>query len=125
MTTEAGKWCLTGGYMDRDETIAEGAAREVLEESGWKIRDLTLLTIRDDPQRPKDKDRQNIVFVLFGQADTEVGAPDDESEEVRWFDLTDLPPRDQMAFDHADSIELYLSYKAEDLTLPVFTTTVA
>jgi 8-oxo-dGTP pyrophosphatase MutT (NUDIX family) len=32
---EGGKWCLPGGYMDRDESLDEAAGREVYEETGW------------------------------------------------------------------------------------------
>src|SRR5436305_1720375 len=51
---EGGKWGLTGGFMDRNETLKQAGEREVMEESGWKIRNLTLLTLRDNPDRPKE-----------------------------------------------------------------------
>lgn len=116
--SEGGKWGLTGGYMERDETLAEGAAREVYEESGWTLRDLTLLTIKDNPNRPKE-DRQNISMTYFAQAVEQTGQPDWESDEIRWWPLDQLPPRDQIAFDHADSIDLYKKYLAENLPLPI------
>lgn len=123
--SEAGKWCLTGGYLDRDETIAEGAAREVMEESGWQMSDLTFLTIRDNPGRLRDNNRQNITFVLFATATEQTGEADDESVERRWFSFDDLPPRDQIAFDHADNIDLYRRYLQDSLRLPVLTTSAA
>jgi ADP-ribose pyrophosphatase YjhB (NUDIX family) len=43
---EGGKWGLTGGYMELNETIVEAAKREVYEESGWEIKDLTLIAIK-------------------------------------------------------------------------------
>ncbi len=30
---EGGKYCLPGGFLDRDETMAQGVAREVREET--------------------------------------------------------------------------------------------
>ncbi|HEX4774200.1 MAG TPA: NUDIX hydrolase [Candidatus Saccharimonadales bacterium] len=116
--SEGGKWGLTGGYMERDETLAEGATREVYEESGWTLRGLTLLTINDNPNRPKE-DRQNISMIYFAQAVEQTGEPDWESDEIRWFPLDKLPARDQIAFDHADSIDLYKKYLAENLSLPI------
>ena len=56
-----GCWCLPCGYLDYDETIAEGAAREVFEETGLKInpKQLELFFINDNP---KDDKRQNVTF---------------------------------------------------------------
>jgi ADP-ribose pyrophosphatase YjhB (NUDIX family) len=36
---------LPGGFLDRDETLAEGILRELREETGWKGRVLSLLRI--------------------------------------------------------------------------------
>lgn len=117
---EGGKWGIIGGYIDRDETIAQAAAREVYEETGWEIKDLTLLTVIDNPARGGE-DRQNISFLFFCQGVRQTGQPDDESDEIRWYPLNQLPPRDQIAFDHADSVDLYRRYLAERLTLPILT----
>ncbi|HSX45708.1 MAG TPA: NUDIX hydrolase [Candidatus Saccharimonadia bacterium] len=115
---EGGKWGIVGGFVDRDETVAEAAAREVFEETGWKIKDLTLLTYIDNPNRPNE-DRQNISFVFFCEAVEQTGQPDWESDEVRWYPLNELPARAKTAFDHIDSIDLYKKYLAENLALPI------
>jgi 8-oxo-dGTP diphosphatase len=115
---EAGKWCLPGGYMDRDETIAQGITREVMEETGWEVRDLQLLRVNDNPDRPHE-DRQNIDFVYVGVAGKKTGEKDWESSEVRWFPLDKLPPAGEIAFDHGSNIELYKKYLKEPFTLPV------
>jgi ADP-ribose pyrophosphatase YjhB (NUDIX family) len=116
--TDGGKWGIIGGYAERDETVAEAAAREIQEETGWTIKDLTMMTIIDDPDRPSE-DRQNISFVYFCKVVEKVGEPDWESDEVRWYSLDELPPREQIAFDHADDIELYKRCIKENLTLPI------
>jgi len=33
--SEGGKWGLPGGFLDRDETLAQGTLRELREETGW------------------------------------------------------------------------------------------
>ncbi len=114
---EGGKWGVVGGYMERDETVAEAAAREVMEETGWEIKDLTLFRIVDVPFRASD-DRQNIAFVYFCTATQKVGEPDWESDEQKWFTFDDLPPKEQIAFDHADHIDLYQNYLKENFALP-------
>lgn len=115
---ESGKWGLPGGFMDRDETIAEAAAREVMEETGWKVKQLTLFRINDRPNRPHE-DRQNIEFVHFATASRRTGQADGESSEQKWFDLDNLPEANEIAFDHLDSIELYKKYLKQPFKLPI------
>ena len=59
--SEGGKWGLVGGFIDRNETIKQAAAREVFEETGWRIENLKLLRLKDWPDRLHE-DRQNISF---------------------------------------------------------------
>lgn len=115
---EAGKWSLLGGYANRDETTVETGVREAQEESGWVIDNLRLLRINDNPNRPHE-DRQNIDFIYVADAVEKTGVSDWESEEVQWFSLDDLPPKEQIAFDHFDSIKLYKQYLVSAFSLPV------
>jgi 8-oxo-dGTP diphosphatase len=115
---EGGKWGLPGGFLDRDETIQDGGRREVLEETGWEIGDMQLLRINDNPARPRE-DRQNVEFVYMADGTKQVGEPDDESSEVRWFDLDGLPERDMIAFDHGDTIDILKRHLSAPLQLPV------
>lgn len=114
---EANKWGLVGGFVDRDETIEDAVAREALEETGWKVTDITLLRINDSPQRPHE-DRQNVAFVYFCKATKKVGEGDWESDEQQWFDLADLPAREVIAFDHFDNLQLYRRYVKQPFALP-------
>jgi len=114
---EAGKWCLLGGYANRDETTEETGVRESMEESGWVVNNLRLLRINDDPNRPHE-DRQNIDFIYIADAVEKTGEPDWESAELQWFSLDALPPSDEIAFDHEDSIQLYKKYLAKEFPLP-------
>lgn len=116
--SEGGKWDLAGGFMDHDETILEAAKREAREESGWEIDDLVLLRINDQPNRPHE-DRQNVDFIFTAKAVKQVGDPDDESSEQRWFALDELPPDDEIAFDHDEAIALYKKWLKVKFALPV------
>lgn len=89
---EGGKWGLVGGFVERNETVKEAAVREILEETGYKVEDITLLRIIDTPDRPAE-DRQNISFVNFCTAAEKVGTADNESEKQEWFELSALPPQ--------------------------------
>jgi len=103
---EGGKWALCGGYVERDETLRGALAREVLEESGYKIKNIKLLTVRDNPDRPHE-DRQNISFVFSCEVAEKIGEPDEEVSALRWFELSQLPEDNQIAFDHKDNLELF------------------
>ncbi|MGI8419400.1 MAG: NUDIX hydrolase [Candidatus Levyibacteriota bacterium] len=116
---EGGKWGLVGGYVERTENLQEAAEREIFEETGYKIRDLTLLTIRHNADRPHE-DRQNISFVFFCKALEKEGTADGESDERRWFGFDELPSEENLAFDHPLNIKLYLQYRKENFPLPVF-----
>ncbi len=115
---EAGKWGPLGGFMDRDETTEQAAVREVFEESGWNIRNLRLLRINDDPNRPNE-DRQNVDFTFIAEAVEQSGKKDWENDEIQWFRLDALPPDAQIAFDHAENIALYRRWLDEHFSVPV------
>lgn len=119
LSLEPGKWTLPGGFVDRDETVADAATREVLEETGYQITNLTLLRINSNPHRAHDAERQNIDFVFFADGREQTGQPDWESSEIQWFPLDKLPPKEQIAFDHYDNLQLYTKYKKKHFILPI------
>lgn len=103
---EGGKWALVGGYVERDETLTQAVEREVFEETGWKIKEIKLLRIVDSPNR-RNEDRQNISFVYTCLALEKKGKADWESDRQQWFPIHSLPPDEQIAFDHLDSVVYY------------------
>jgi ADP-ribose pyrophosphatase YjhB (NUDIX family) len=115
---EAGKWGLLGGFVDRDETLQEAVKREVMEESGYQVQNIKLLTIRDNPERPHD-DRQNIYFVFLSEATDKITNHDWEIEDLQWFAFDEIPEKEKIAFDHSENIDLYLRVLDEKLDLPV------
>lgn len=115
---EFGKWGLLGGFLGRDENLIQALKREVLEESGWEIDNLQLLRINDNPQRPQE-DRQNVDVIFIAQAIKQVKTSDEEVKELKWFGLDQLPPKEQIAFDHGEALDLYLKSCREKLKLPI------
>lgn len=107
---EGGKWCLPGGFLNRDETLEEGIVREIREETGWLTEVVKLLRFNSDPNRPHE-DRQNVAFDYLLRPVKIVGTPDQESSKVEWVKIDNLLPFDQFAFDHGESIRLYLEGK--------------
>ena len=106
--SEAGKWGLPGGFLDRDERLAEGVLRELREETGFTGEVRTLLRINSRPDRPHE-DRQNVAFDFVIAPGARVGEPDEESDAVEWVPIDRLPPLDELAFDHGETIARYLA----------------
>ncbi len=115
---ETGKWSLPSGFLDRDETAAQGILRELLEETGWEGEVISLFRINTSPNRPHE-DRQNVVFEFLVRPIAKVGEPDHESSKVEWIPIDKLNPLNEFAFDHGESIGLYLKYREHPFTLPL------
>lgn len=119
MKNNPGKWALPGGYLNRDERITDGVLREMFEETGYEGKIVNLFRIIDDPNRAQE-DTQNVDFVFLVEATSKTGKEDDESSQVKWFKFDELPKPEEFAFDHYESIELYLRYFNQPLNLPIF-----
>jgi 8-oxo-dGTP diphosphatase len=108
--SEGGKWGVPGGYLDRDENLIQGVEREVFEETGYRVTNVKLFTVLDNPKRRNDE-KQNIGFVFICDAEEKEGEADKESTEQKWFDFDNLPDQEEIAFDHLQIIETYLKNK--------------
>lgn len=86
-----GLWTFPGGFVDRGETVPAAAAREVLEESGIKVRIEGLLGVYSYPGRPI------VVVVYTARALTTEFSPDDETLECAWLRAEEIP-WEQLAF---------------------------
>lgn len=114
---ESGKWSLPAGFLDRDETVEEGVLRELREETGWQGKIISLFRINSRPDRPHE-DRQNVSFDFLIKPIKIVGKPDLESSKVEWIPIEKLLPFDQFAFDHGESIKMYLEYRKKKFIIP-------
>lgn len=103
---EKGAWALVAGYLSWDETIEEAMKRELKEEMGLEVENLSLVAVYSDPARDKDG-RQNIAVVFSGEVAGELVIDSREVKEVAWFDLHELP--EMIAFDHRQMINEYAS----------------
>jgi 8-oxo-dGTP diphosphatase len=115
---EAGKWGLPAGFMDRNETAAQCCLRELKEETGWDGEILSLFRINSNPVRPHE-DRQNVAIEFIVKPLQKTGEPDNESTAIEWIPFEKLLPFDQFAFDHGESLRLYLEYKKTPFSLPL------
>jgi ADP-ribose pyrophosphatase YjhB (NUDIX family) len=118
---EGGKWATPGGYMDRDETIEQCAARELTEETGHVGSNFRLLYIDSRPERPSGG-RQNVTIVFVADVGPQIGTPDHESTDMQWFtfgEVEKLAEQGEVAFWHDQYVTAYVRARRESLPLPL------
>src|SRR5687768_15641029 len=84
--SDNGRWCLPGGRMEAGESASEACAREVLEETGLRVRVTRLIGIYTSPDfviEYADGNRFQIVAMSF-EADV-IGGTLTTSEETTEF----------------------------------------
>lgn len=83
-----GYWTLPAGFMEEDETTAEAAARETLEEADARVEMLDLHTVLSLPHASQ-------VYMMYRARLSEPRyGPTHESLEVRLFDEASIPWND-------------------------------
>jgi ADP-ribose pyrophosphatase YjhB (NUDIX family) len=80
------RWRLPGGFLERDETIAECFQRELREELGAEAVVEGILDVTAGYRYPR------VEVVLRARLATPIGALSEEVLEARYFALGDLPP---------------------------------
>jgi len=96
------KWVFPGGFVDRGETVIEGAVRETKEEANVDVEVQELLDVFSYPGSP--------VVVIAYAAEIVLGTPEakDEALELRAFEPGDIP-WEELAFPSTtDALRLYI-----------------
>ena len=86
---EPGSWTFPGGKQEYDETMFEGAKREVKEETNLEISELSIFGATDDIQPNKHYITIQIIANKFN-GELKNMEPTKHSE-WKWFDLNNLP----------------------------------
>ncbi len=89
-------WALPGGFIDYGESAETAAAREALEETSLKIRDLELLGVYSAPDRDPRHHTISTVYVAKASGSPKSG---DDAADIAIFNRQSLPSK--LAFDHA------------------------
>lgn len=92
-----GRWALPGGFIEMDETLEKAAIRELLEETGIELKQLTQFRGYDDPHRDPRGRTISMAFYSFLEFMPDENKAGDDAEQLKWFPISDLPP---LAFDH-------------------------
>ena len=92
----AGRWGFPGGVLELGETVAEGAMRELLEETGVIAEAIGPLTVIDTIDRD-EAGRVRFHYALVavrGRWVSGEGVAADDAEEVAWLSRADIVARD-------------------------------
>lgn len=98
-----GSWALPGGFVEIDEDLEAGAARELAEETGVENLYFEQLATFGRPGRdPRERVISVAYLALAPETKLAVRAGDDAAA-AEWFPVKALPT---LAFDHAEIIEI-------------------
>lgn len=86
-----GTWCVPGGYLEYAETFEQCAAREVMEETGVKIKNIRFYTSVNNIFH--DEKKHSVTVFMF--SDWADGQPmtmePDKFVDIGWYDFKNLP----------------------------------
>ena len=99
-----GSWALPGGFVEMDEDLPEAAKRELLEETGLVIEDITQFGTYGKPTRDPRGRTISVVYTTTVAEKMDVKGMDD-AREAKWFKLNELP---SLAFDHEEIMSDFL-----------------
>src|SRR3954467_7163948 len=91
----SGRWGFPGGVLELGETVAQGAMRELFEETGVIAEAAGPLTVIDTIDRDEEgRVRYHYTLVaVIGQWQSGEGAPGDDADEVAWLSRTEIIDR--------------------------------
>ena len=96
-----GAYALPGGFVDIGETVEEACRREVREEVGIEVADLTLVGVYSDPSRDPRGHTVSAAFTATATAGATPLAGDDAASAEWVADWRGV----KLAFDHAQILE--------------------
>jgi 8-oxo-dGTP diphosphatase len=87
-----GRWGFPGGVLELGETVAQGAMRELIEETGVVAEAAGPLTVIDTIDRdPEGRVRYHYTLVaVTGQWLSGEGIPGDDADEVAWLTRSEI-----------------------------------
>ena len=97
-----GYWALVGGYIEWDESAEDAVRREVTEEVGMQVTEITFVGVYTKPDR-HPKQVINLAYAVKTTGEPKAG---DDALELKWVSLKDI--HEELAFDHRQIITDYL-----------------
>ena len=110
-----GKWGLPGGLMELGESTQETTKREIYEETGLKLGELSLFGVYSGKNYlciAQNGDEFYVVTTVYTTSEYsgEVSVNDEESLKFEWVDIHELP--ENIAGTHREIISDYVRFKS-------------
>lgn len=96
-------WALPGGFVDYGEMVEDAAKRELLEETGINVSDISMVGVYSDPKRDK---RGHTVSVVYSTHSDQKPMAGDDAKKAVFFNIHNLP--NDIVFDHRKIINDHL-----------------
>lgn len=112
------KWAMPGGASEVGELPAANAAREVWEETGYRVTITQLLGVFDTA-RHHGRERHGYLILFTGKVVGGEAAVSNETLEVRWFALEDIP-WDELSAGHVERLHHAVCWVREPATPAYF-----
>jgi len=103
------QWALPGGFVNMDETLEVACKRELEEETGLKVEQMTQFKTYDAIDRdPRHRTISVIYYTELKEKQPVSGS--DDAAQAKWFSINSLP---QLAFDHQLILEDFKRFLAK------------
>jgi ADP-ribose pyrophosphatase YjhB (NUDIX family) len=110
-----GDWSLPGGWAEVGESASEAAARETLEESGYRVRPVRLLAAYDRDMHSHPPMAYHVYKLVFlCEILDETPSSDVDTEGVRFFGEKELPELSSTRVTRAQISRLFEQHRDPD-----------
>jgi 8-oxo-dGTP diphosphatase len=98
-----GAYAIPGGFVDMDETLEQGALRELAEETGVTLDHMEQLRVFDAMDRDPRGRTISVAHTAVVEVKDHAPVAASDAKSVRWFPVQELPP---LAFDHQEILKV-------------------